>query len=62
MMIFERHANSKYKLGNRHFWATGYYVSTVGIQEKTLRKYIQEQEKQDQIKDKVSTKEIRKPF
>lgn len=34
MMIFERHANLKYKFGNRHFWATGYYVSTVGIQEK----------------------------
>ena len=41
MMIFERHANLKYKFGNRHFWATGYYVSTVGIQEKALRKYIQ---------------------
>ena len=45
MMIFERHANLKDKFGNRHFWATGYYVSTVGIQEKALRKkYIQEQE------------------
>lgn len=45
MMIFERHANLKYKYGNRHFRATGYYVSTVGLQEKALRKYIQEQEK-----------------
>ena len=62
MMIFERHANLKYKYGNRHFWATGYYVSTVGLQEKTLRKYIQEQEKQDQIEDKVSTKEYEPPF
>ena len=62
MMIFERHANLKYKYGNRHFWATGYYVSTVGLQEKTLRKYIQEQEKQDQIEDKVSTKEYETPF
>ena len=62
MMIFERHANLKYKFGNRHFWATGYYVSTVGIQEKALRKYIQEQEKQDQIEDKVSTKEYENPF
>ncbi|MCI5844074.1 MAG: transposase, partial [Clostridiales bacterium] len=48
--------------GNRHFWATGYYVSTVGIQEKALRKYIQEQEKQDQIEDKISTQEYEKPF
>ena len=62
MMIFERHANLKYKYGNRHFWATGYYVSTVGLQEKALRKYIQEQEKQDQIEDKVSTKEYENPF
>ena len=62
MMIFERHANLKYKYGNRHFWATGYYVSTVGLQEKALRKYIQKQEKQDQIEDKVSTKEYENPF
>ena len=61
-MIFERHANLKYKYGNRHFWATGYYVSTVGLQEKALRKYIQKQEKQDQIEDKVSTKEYENPF
>ena len=62
LMIFDRHANLKYKYGNRHFWATGYYVSTVGLQEKALRKYIQEQEKQDQIEDKVSTKEYENPF
>ena len=62
MMIFERHANLKYKYGNRHFWATEYYVSTVGLQEKALRKYIQKQEKQDQIEDKVSTKEYENPF
>lgn len=49
MIIFECHANLKYKFGNRQFWATGYYVSTVGIREKALRKYIQEQEKHDQI-------------
>ncbi len=63
MMIFERHANLKYKYGNnRHLWATGYYVSTVGLQEKALRKYIQEQEKQEQIEDRVSTKEYENPF
>ena len=62
LMMFDRHANLKYKFGNRHFWATGYYVSTVGIQEKALRKYIQEQEKQDQIEDKISTKEYENPF
>ena len=49
MMIYERHAKLKYKFGNRHFWAEGYYVSTVGINEATIRKYIREQETHDQI-------------
>jgi putative transposase len=44
--IFDKHANLKYKYGNRHFWSEGYYVSTVGINEATIRKYIWEQEKQ----------------
>ena len=42
MMIYERHANLKYKFRNRHFWAEGYYVSTVGLNEATIRKYIRE--------------------
>lgn len=44
MTIFERHANLKYKYGNKHFWATGYYVSTVGLNTATVQKYIREQE------------------
>ena len=47
LMIFDRHANLKYRFGNRHFWAEGYYVSTVGLNEATIKKYIQEQEKHD---------------
>ena len=47
LMIFDKHANLKYKYGNRHFWAEGYYVSTVGLNEETIMKYIQEQEKAD---------------
>lgn len=62
MMIFERHANLKYKYGNRNFWATGYYVSTVGINTATVQKYIREQEKQDQIEDNLSRKEYQDPF
>ena len=62
MMLFERHANLKYKLGNRNFWATGYYVSTVGLNEATIRKYIREQEKEDQIEDKMTKKEYKNPF
>ena len=62
LMIFERHANLKYKFGNRHFWSEGYYVSTVGLNEATIRKYIRDQEKQDQIKDKLSLKAYEDPF
>jgi putative transposase len=62
MMIFERHANLKYKFGNRQFWATGYYVSTVGLNEATIKKYIREQEVADQAQDKISRKEYEDPF
>jgi len=62
MMIFDRHSNLKYKFGNRHFWAEGYYVSTVGLNEQTIAKYIREQDKHDQIIDKISTKELENPF
>ena len=62
MMIFERHAHLKYKYGNRNFWATGYYVSTVGINTATVQKYIRDQEKQNQIEDSLSKKEYEDPF
>ena len=62
MMIFERHANLKYKFDNRHFWAEGYYVSTVGLNTATIQKYIREQGKEDQIMDKLKTKEYVDPF
>ncbi|SHK52392.1 IS200/IS605 family transposase [Fibrobacter sp. UWB12] len=62
MMIFERHANLKYKFGNKHFWATGYYVSTVGLNSATVEKYIRDQEKADQIEDRLTTKEYADPF
>ena len=60
--MFDRHANLKYKFGNRHFGAEGYYVSTVGFNEATVKKYIQEQEKKDIIQDKLSVKEYEDPF
>ena len=62
LMIFDKHANLKYKFGNRHFWAEGYYVSTVGLNEATIKKYIQEQEAHDIAMDKVSEKEYQDPF
>ena len=58
LMIFDRHANLKYKYGNRHFWSRGYYVSTVGLNEATIAKYVREQEKQDLMMDRITTKEI----
>ncbi|WP_438496476.1 IS200/IS605 family transposase, partial [Paenibacillus sp. IHBB 3054] len=62
LMIFEKHAGLKYKYGNRKFWAEGYYVSTVGLNEATVAKYIREQEAHDQAIDKLSVKEYEDPF
>ena len=55
-------ANLKYKFGNRKFWAEGYYVSTVGLNEATIAKYIREQESHDIALDKLSVKEYEDPF
>ena len=49
LMMFDRRANLKYKFGNRHFWSRGYYVSTVGLNEATIAKYVREQKKHDQM-------------
>lgn len=62
LMIFDRHANLKYKFGNRYFGSEGYYVSTVGLNEATIKKYIQDQEKYDIMQDKLSVKEYEDPF
>ncbi|MGF2388390.1 IS200/IS605 family transposase [Lentilactobacillus otakiensis] len=62
LMMFDQHTNSKYKFGNRHFWSVGYYVSTVGLNEATIRKYIRDQEKHDQAQDRLSVREYEDPF
>ena len=62
LMMFDKHANLKYKFGNRHFWAEGYYVSTVGLNESTIKKYIQNQEQADIALEKLSVKEYADPF
>ena len=62
LMMFDRHTNLKYKYGNQHFWSEGYYVSTVGLNEATIKKYIQDQEKFDIAQDKLTTKEYEDPF
>ena len=61
-MIFDCHANLKYKYGNRHFWARGYYVDTVGRNKKQIKEYIQNQLREDQIADQMSIKEYVDPF
>ena len=62
LMIFDRHANLKYKYGNRHFWCRGYYVDTVGKYETVIREYINNQLKEDIMNDQLSLKEYIDPF
>ena len=62
LMIFDRHANLKYKYGNRHFWCRGYYVDTVGKNEKMIRDYIRNQLEEDFAKDQISMKKYIDPF
>ena len=62
LMIFDRHANLKYKYGNRHLWCRGYYVDTVGKNEKAIREYIDNQLQEDIMADQLSLKEFVDPF
>jgi putative transposase len=62
LMIFERHANLKYRYGNRHFWCKGYYVSTVGRNKKIIENYIRKQLEEDMMTDQISMKEFVDPF
>jgi putative transposase len=62
LMIFDRHANLKYKYGNRQFWCKGYYVDTVGRNKEAIAKYIKDQLKDDIIGEQLSLKELVDPF
>ena len=62
LMIFEKHANLKYKYGNRHFWCRGYYVDTVGKNEKKIAEYIRTQLQSDIVDDQMTLKEYIDPF
>ena len=62
LMIFDRHANLKYKYGNRHFWCRGYYVDTVGKYETAIREYIRNQLEEDIANEEISLKEFTDPF
>ncbi|MDF2881317.1 MAG: tnpA [Clostridiaceae bacterium] len=62
LMIFDRHANLKYKYGNRQFWCKGYYVDTVGRNKKAIEEYIKNQLQEDIASDQISMKEFIDPF
>jgi putative transposase len=62
LMIFDRHANLKYKYGNRHFWCRGYYVDTVGKNKKRIEEYIRNQLQEDIVCDQMSLFETVDPF
>ena len=61
-MIFDRHANLKYKYGGRSFWCRGYYADTVGKNAKMIEEYIKNQLEEDYTKDQFSLKEYMDPF
>ena len=61
LMIFDRHANLKYRYGNRHFWCRGYYVDTVGKNTEAIRAYIDNQFKEDMMNDQLTLEEAN-PF
>ena len=62
LMIFDRHANLKYKYGNRHFWCRGYYVNTAGTDTRAITAYIQNQLAEDQALEQLTFKEYIDPF
>ena len=62
LMIFDRHANLKYKYGNRHFWCRGYYVDTVGKNEKKIAEYVRNQLQEDIATEQITIKEYIDPF
>ena len=62
LMIFDRHANLKYKYGSRNFWCRGYFVDTVGKNAKMIEEYIQNQLEEDLASDQITLKEYIDPF
>lgn len=62
LMIFDKHANMKYRYGNREFWCRGYYVDTVGKNKKAIAEYIRNQLHEDLAYEQMSIKELVDPF
>ena len=62
LMIFDRHANMKYKYGNREFWCIGYYVDTAGKNKKAIAEYIKHQLQEDVAYEQMTLREYTDPF
>ena len=62
LMIFDRHANLKYKYGSRHFWCRGYFADTVGRNKTAIQEYIKNQMQEDLEMDQMTMKEYTDPF
>ena len=62
LMIFDRHANLKYKYGSRHFWCRSYYVDTAGNNKRVIEEYIRNQLIEDEMMDQITMKEYIDPF
>ena len=62
ILIHERHGNLKYKYGNRSFWCRGYYVDTAGKNTKKIAQYIQNQLKEDELRNQITLREYTDPF
>ena len=62
LMIFDRHANLKYKYGQRSFWCRGYYVDTVGKNKTVIADYIKNQLEEDYAAEQLTIKEFSDPF
>ena len=62
LMVFDRHANLKYKYGNRKFWCRGFYVDTVGQNQKRIEEYIRNPLQEDMIADQFNLFEEYDPF
>ncbi len=62
LIIFDRHANLKYKYGSKHLWCRSYYVATVGRNKKVIAECVRNQLEEDNASDQISFKEFTDPF
>ena len=61
MIVFEKYSRLKQNFRVHQFWARGFYVSTVGLDEAKIRKYIRDQEENESIEDQYDS-DLSNPF